>query len=184
VHILWWAAPDAPDRPDCLLSFGADRADTGRGGAEPDSNPNRQPSKPVLLTQPWRGGEQCADATYGRSLTKSLANGPARQPAPSLFRDGFVVVSILVGFVVDDLQDLDEAEGGPKPSQSRLLVGIELGHGPSRLAPRCLVESGPEVQVDPAALELKLVDLALAVVLAAGLEREQFSISWELLQHG
>jgi hypothetical protein len=35
------------------------------------------------------------------------------------------------------------------------------------------------VQVD---LELELVDLAIAVVLAAGLEREQFGISRELLQ--
>jgi hypothetical protein len=40
------------------------------------------------------------------------------------------------------------------------------------------------VQVDPAALELELVDLALAVILAAGLEREQFGISRELLQFG
>jgi hypothetical protein len=29
------------------------------------------------------------------------------------------------------------------------------------------------VQVEPAALELKLVDLALALILAAGLERER-----------
>ncbi len=33
------------------------------------------------------------------------------------------------------------------------------------------------MQVDPAALELELVDLALAVILAAGLEREQFTIA-------
>jgi hypothetical protein len=31
------------------------------------------------------------------------------------------------------------------------------------------------VQVDPATLELELVDLPLAVVVAAGLEREQFA---------
>jgi hypothetical protein len=31
---------------------------------------------------------------------------------------------------------------------------------------------GPQVQVDPAALELELVDLAFAVVVAPGLERE------------
>jgi hypothetical protein len=35
----------------------------------------------------------------------------------------------------------------------------------------------PQLQVDPAALELELVDLALAVILAAGLEREQFTIA-------
>jgi hypothetical protein len=40
------------------------------------------------------------------------------------------------------------------------------------------------VQVNPAALELEFVELALAVVLAAGLEREQFGISRELLQLG
>jgi hypothetical protein len=40
------------------------------------------------------------------------------------------------------------------------------------------------VQVDPAALELELVDLALAVMLAAGLERDQFGISRQLLQLG
>jgi hypothetical protein len=40
------------------------------------------------------------------------------------------------------------------------------------------------VQVDRAALELELVDLALTVIMAAGLEREQFGISRELLQLG
>jgi hypothetical protein len=45
-----------------------------------------------------------------------------------------------------------------------------------------LVASSPEVQIDPAALELELVHLALAVVLAARLEREQFGISRQLLQ--
>jgi hypothetical protein len=38
------------------------------------------------------------------------------------------------------------------------------------------------VQLDSAALEFELVDLALAVVLAAGLEREQVRISREVLQ--
>jgi hypothetical protein len=95
-----------------------------------------------------------------------------------------MVVLVLVGLVVDDLQDLDEAKGGSQPPQGRRLVGIDLGHRPSRLPPRWLVSSGPEVQVDPAALELELVDLALAVILAAGLEREQFGISRELLQFG
>jgi hypothetical protein len=76
--------------------------------------------------------------------------------------------------VVDDRQDLDEAEGGPQASQGRRLVGVDLDQGPSRLALRGLVASGPQVQVEPAALELKLVDLALALILAAGLERGQF----------
>jgi hypothetical protein len=38
------------------------------------------------------------------------------------------------------------------------------------------------VQVDPAALELELVDLALAVVLAPGLEREQLGVAREHLK--
>jgi hypothetical protein len=78
--------------------------------------------------------------------------------------EGLIVV--LVGLVVDDLQDLDEAEGGPQAAQGRLLVRVDLGHGPGRLRPRWLVAPGPEVQVDPVGLELKLVDLAFAVVLA------------------
>jgi hypothetical protein len=41
---------------------------------------------------------------------------------------------------------------------------------------------GPEVQVDPAALELELVDLALAVVFAAGLEGKQLGVSRERLE--
>jgi hypothetical protein len=69
--------------------------------------------------------------------------------------DDFIVV--LVGLVVDDLQDLNEAEGGPQPAQGRLLLRIQLGHGPSRLPPRRLVAPGPEVQVDPAALELEFI---------------------------
>jgi hypothetical protein len=68
--------------------------------------------------------------------------------------------------VVDDSQDLDEAEGGSQPPQGHRLVRVEFGHGPSRLASRWLVASGPQVNVDPAALERELVDLALAVVLA------------------
>ena len=86
--------------------------------------------------------------------------------------------------MVDDPQDLDEAEGGSQLPQGRLLVGVDLSHGPARLAPRRLVPACAKMQVDPAALELELVDLALAVILAAGLEREQFGISRELLQFG
>jgi len=107
-----------------------------------------------------------------------------RASGPVLVLDGFIVVLVLVGLMVDDFQDLDEAEDDPKLSQGRHLVRIQLGHGPSRLPPRWIVASSPEVQIDPAALELELVDLALAVVLAAGLEREQFGISRELLQLG
>jgi hypothetical protein len=33
--------------------------------------------------------------------------------------------------MANDLDDLDEAEGGPEATQGRLLVGIQLGHGPS-----------------------------------------------------
>jgi hypothetical protein len=40
------------------------------------------------------------------------------------------------------------------------------------------------VQVDPAALELELVDLALAVVFAAGLEREDLQVAGEALELG
>jgi hypothetical protein len=62
------------------------------------------------------------------------------------------------------------AEGGSEPPQGRLLVGVDLGHGSGRLPPWRIVAAGPQVQVDPAALEFKLVDLALAVVLATRLE--------------
>ena len=89
--------------------------------------------------------------------------------------EGLLVV--LVDLVVNDLQDFDEAGGGPQPAQGRLLVGIQLGHGPSRLPPRRLVASSPKVQIDSVALELELIDLALTVVLAAGLEGEQLRIA-------
>jgi hypothetical protein len=38
------------------------------------------------------------------------------------------------------------------------------------------------VQVDPAALELELVDLALAVILAAGLERQDLKVARQVLE--
>jgi hypothetical protein len=61
-----------------------------------------------------------------------------------LLLDGFVVVVVLVGLMIDNPQNLDEAEGGPQPPQSRLLVRVELSHGragyrrggSSRRAPR------------------------------------------------
>jgi hypothetical protein len=84
--------------------------------------------------------------------------------------------------VVDDPEDLDEAEGGSQPPQGHLLVGVDLAYGPSRLPPLWLVASGSEVQVDPAALELQLVDLALAVVLAAGLKGEHLEVAGQVLE--
>jgi hypothetical protein len=59
--------------------------------------------------------------------------------------------------VVDDPQNFDEPKGGSQATQDRLLVGVDLGHDPTWLAPRWLVALGPEVQVDPAALELELI---------------------------
>ena len=97
--------------------------------------------------------------------------------------NGFALALVLV-VVVDDPQDFDKAEGSSKPPQGRLLVGVDLGHGPSRLPPRRLVTPGPQVQVDPAALELKFVDLALAVVLAARLEGQDLQVAGEMLQLG
>jgi hypothetical protein len=44
--------------------------------------------------------------------------------------------------------------------------------------------SGAEVQVDPAALKLELVDLALAVVFAAGLEGEDLEVAGEVMELG
>jgi hypothetical protein len=35
---------------------------------------------------------------------------------------------VLVGAVVDDLQDLNEAEGGPEAAKGRLQLGVGLGH--------------------------------------------------------
>jgi hypothetical protein len=47
------------------------------------------------------------------------------------FLDRLVLALVLVIVVVDDPQDLDEAEGGPKSAQGRLLVGVEFGHRPA-----------------------------------------------------
>ena len=69
--------------------------------------------------------------------------------------DDFIVV--LVGLVVDDLQDLNEAEGGPQPSQDDSWSGSSLAMGAGRLSPRWFVASGPEVQVHPAALPLQFI---------------------------
>jgi hypothetical protein len=80
--------------------------------------------------------------------------------------------------VVDDLQDLDEAEGGPKPPQGRLLSGSSSAMA-EPLPLWWLVASSSQIQVQPAALELELVDLALAVVIAPSLERQQFGVPRE-----
>jgi hypothetical protein len=53
-----------------------------------------------------------------------------------------------------------------------------------RLPPWWFVAAGPQVQIDPAALELEVVDLAFAVVLAAGLEGEDFQVARQVLQLG
>ena len=57
-----------------------------------------------------------------------------------------VVVLVLAVVMVDDPQDLDEAEGGSQLPQGRLLVGVDLSHGPARLAPRRLVPAGAKMQ--------------------------------------
>jgi hypothetical protein len=52
-----------------------------------------------------------------------------------------------------------------------------------RLALLEVVSSDAEVQVDPVALPLDLVDLALAVLLTARLEGQQLGVSRKGLQH-
>ena len=86
--------------------------------------------------------------------------------------------------VVDDPQNLDEAEGRAQAPQGRLLVGIDLGHEPGPATAAVAHPARPEVQVDPAALELQLVDFAFAVVLAAGLEGKDLQVAGEVLELG
>jgi hypothetical protein len=59
-----------------------------------------------------------------------------------------------------------------------------LVHATDRLPLRRLVASGAEMQIDPATLQLELVDLLLAVVLAGGLESEDLEVAGEALQLG
>jgi hypothetical protein len=71
--------------------------------------------------------------------------------------EGLAVALVLVVVVVDDPQDLDEAEGGSQATQARL-----LGRGQARPWGRSATAAGarrvgPQVQVDPAALELELI---------------------------
>ncbi len=86
--------------------------------------------------------------------------------------------------VVDDPQDLDEAEGGAQAPQGRLLIRVDVGHGRSRLPPRWFVASGPEMQIDTRALEFEFVDLALAVVLATRLEGQHLQVAGQVLELG
>ena len=78
---------------------------------------------------------------------------------------------VLVLLVVDDPQDLDEPKAARSRRRAASWSGSTSAMGPAA-PPRWLVASGPQMQVDPAALEFEFVDLALAVVLAAGLEGE------------
>jgi hypothetical protein len=59
---------------------------------------------------------------------------------------GLLVVLVLAVVVVDDPQDFDEAKGGPKPPQGRVLVGSTSAMTLGRLPLRWLVASGAEVQ--------------------------------------
>jgi hypothetical protein len=54
----------------------------------------------------------------------------------------------------------------------------------ARLPPRWVVPADAKVQIHPAALKLELVDLALAVLLAAGLERQHLEVAGKMLQAG
>jgi hypothetical protein len=74
--------------------------------------------------------------------------------------DDFIVV--LVGLVVDDLQDLNEAEGGPQPSQDVSWSGSSLAMGAGRLSPRWLVASGPEVRASSKCRAVRFDWLVLA----------------------
>jgi hypothetical protein len=56
------------------------------------------------------------------------------------------------------------------------------GQGRGRLATWRSVPAGAEVQVHPATLELELVDVALAVVPAPGLEGQQLGVPRERLE--
>jgi hypothetical protein len=117
-----------------------------------------------------RGEEGPAHRHYRRASGPVLVpDGLPRRPHPGRPRVG-------------DREDLNEAEGSSQAAQGRWLVRIGFGHDPSRLPPPWLVSSDPEVQIHPAALKLKLVDLALAVVLTASLEREHLGVAGERLE--
>jgi hypothetical protein len=72
----------------------------------------------------------------------------------------------------------------PNAACRRLLIGVDLGDARVRLPPGRLVPPGSELQVDLAALELDVIDLALAVLLTASLECQHLRVPRELLQRG
>ena len=76
------------------------------------------------------------------------------------------------------------AERPPLPGRGLRRPPAATGRGqrPYRLASRRVVPAGAEMQVHPAALPLHLIDLALAVILAAGLEGEQLGVPRERLK--
>jgi hypothetical protein len=47
--------------------------------------------------------------------------------------------------LVEDPQDIDEAEGGSQATQNRLMGGIDLGHGPRPVPAAVARRGGPEV---------------------------------------
>jgi hypothetical protein len=82
---------------------------------------------------------------------------------------------------------------GPRRGERRIAAATGRGlRGPPAcaarrqrhggLAPRRVVPAGAEVQVHPAALPLDLIDLALAVVLATRLERQQLGVPRKRLE--
>ena len=73
-------------------------------------------------------------ATAGRVPPQYAAGEltlPVCRRALLTFLGELVVVLVLDLVVVDDPQDLDEAEGGSQPPQGRRLVGGNLGHRPA-----------------------------------------------------
>jgi hypothetical protein len=75
------------------------------------------------------------------------------------------------------------AERPPLPDRGLRWPPATPGRGRRRhLASRWVVAADAKVQVHPAALALDLIDLAFAVVLASGLEGEQFGFPRERLE--
>jgi hypothetical protein len=97
--------------------------------------------------------------------------------------DGLVVL-VLDVVVVDDPQVSTKPKAARSRRRAASWSGSTSAIGSSRLRPRRLVASGAQVQVDPAALELELVDLALEVVVAAGLEGQDLQVAGEALELG
>jgi hypothetical protein len=69
----------------------------------------------------------------------------------------------------------------PDPGLRRPPAGAGRGQRHRLASPR-VVTADAEVQIHPAALPLDLIDLPLAVVLAASLESQQLRVSWERLE--